>query len=574
MEKASKGVEEGFKPTVPAAEAAVPIEASTPWARRTATDHWLKLREKPRADCIDTSSTASSEGHLVSVLREEMATFMGRVDAHFERQTEILEKLRGGMPLPFQGDPSRMIRLKIDAGSECSSQPSSPLPRGSKRTSISQQILHFKTNARKAAKDEERKREEVLEESHFTFRQKVKRDLLESKYFEMFLAAVVILNVVMIGFEVEMTSWAKSSEAPIIFTYANWVFTITYSLEGMLKLIVLGPFNFCCGKEWAWNVLDTIIVLCSWADIITSLLLSDAGMVSTGQLRIMRIIRVARLLRAVRVAKMLRMFSSLKTLLVSITETLRSMFWTAVLLTLIFYGLSVCFAQSVADHCREVAMQVTGSVDAVPECTNPEMMEYWGSLGESMLTLYKSLSGGLSWHVCLRSLREASTISFFVFLVYIAFGYYVILNVVTGIFCNSAIESARLDKDVAIAVKLKQKETFMSSLRSFFQDIDNDGSDHITIVELEKAIQDREMQALFEAMDIETSDVWSLFALMDADSNGRIDIGELVDGCMRYKGMAKAMHIAKLATDISHLKAQSKGLQADLSKMLWAMRLS
>lgn len=480
-----------------------------------------------------------------------------------------------GMRLPLHADACRMIRLKFDAGSEGSSQPSSPATRHVEKSNA-QQTLTTRTNAREAAEDEERKRKEFLEEKHVnaSFRQKLKQDLLESKYFEAFLASVVILNVTMIGFEVEMTSWVKSSAAPVIFTYANWGFTITYSLEAMLKLFVLGPFSFCCGREWAWNMLDTVIVLCSWADIITSLMLSDAGMVSTGQLRIMRIIRVSRLLRAVRVAKILRMFSSLKTLLVSITETLRSMFWTSVLLTVIFYGLSVCFAQSVADHCREVAMQVTGSVDAVPECTNPEMMVYWGSLGESMLTLYKSLSGGLSWHDCLMPLREASTISFWFFLVYIAFGYYVILNVVTGIFCNSAIESARLDKDVAIAARLKQRDSFMRSLRSFFGDIDDDGSDQITIVELEKAIADKEMQALFDSMDIETSDVWSLFSLMDADSNGCIDIEELVDGCMKYKGMAKAMHIAKLATDISHLKAQSKGLQADLSKMLWAMRLS
>lgn len=219
-------------------------------------------------------------------------------------------------------------------------------------------------------------------------------------------------------------------------------------------------------------------------------------------------------------------------------------------------------------------MEVTGSVDAVPECNDPEMALYWGSMGESMLTLYKSLSGGISWHACLRSLREASTISFFFFLAYIAFGYYVILNVVTGIFCNSAIESARLDKDVAIAIKLKQRDTFVRSMKGFFRDIDDDHSDHITLLELEKAAENKQMQALFESMDIETSDVWALFSLMDSDGDGRINIEELVDGCLKYKGMAKAMHVAKLATDMSHLKAQSKRLQADLSKMMQTMHVS
>ena len=91
-----------------------------------------------------------------------------------------------------------------------------------------------------------------------------------------------------------------------------------------------------------------------------------------------------------------------------------------------------------------------------------------------MLTLFMSITGGLSWVEALEPLRDASEIAAACMLLYIFITIFAILNVVTGVlssafvsqcsalqiyineqmmqkwnqvFCNNAIESAKADKD-------------------------------------------------------------------------------------------------------------------------------
>ncbi|CAE7194956.1 unnamed protein product, partial [Symbiodinium sp. CCMP2456] len=68
------------------------------------------------------------------------------------------------------------------------------------------------------------------------------------------------------------------------------------------------------------------------------------------------------------------------------------------------------------------------------------------SVGESMLTLFLSITGGISWQDALAPLREISALAATAYLAYIIIAVFAILNVVTGVFCNMAIESARADK--------------------------------------------------------------------------------------------------------------------------------
>ena len=58
---------------------------------------------------------------------------------------------------------------------------------------------------------------------------------------------------------------------------------------------------------------------------------------------------------------------------------------------------------------------------------------YFGSLVDSMLTLFMSLAGGVSWEQALAPLREISAIWVICYVGYIAFTYFAVLNEQTSV---------------------------------------------------------------------------------------------------------------------------------------------
>lgn len=77
--------------------------------------------------------------------------------------------------------------------------------------------------------------------------------------------------------------------------------------------------------------------------------------------------------------------------------------------------------QLVSDHCRphfDVAffatlarfesIQVSGDLNAKPNCSDMELAKFWNDVPESMITLFLAITGGLSWDDAFRPLREVS----------------------------------------------------------------------------------------------------------------------------------------------------------------------
>merc|ERR1712032_1812854 len=114
-----------------------------------------------------------------------------------------------------------------------------------------------------------------------------------------------------------------------------------------------------------------------------------------------------------------------------------------------------------------------------------------GSLTISIFTLYKSITGGISWHEVVDPLENLHVAWAVLFTAFISFSYFAVLNVITGVFCNSAIATATRDPDMVI---------------------------HSLIAEKKKH--------------------------MDKDMTNVIDIDEFVLGCMRLRGAAKGIDVA------------------------------
>merc|ERR1712032_1112713 len=188
--------------------------------------------------------------------------------------------------------------------------------------------------------------------------------------------------------------------------------------------------------------------------------------------------------------------------------------------------------------------------DGVDSARHPDLeaqlLKYWGSLTISIFTLYKSITGGISWHEVVDPLENLHVAWAILFTAFISFSYFAVLNVITGVFCNSAIATATRDPDMVIHSLIAEKKKYMDNLKKLFKNVDADDSGLVTIHEFEALMTNDALQAHFAAMGIEPDDAWTLFKLIDRDKTNCIDVEEFVLGCMRMRGAAKGIDVALL----------------------------
>lgn len=177
-------------------------------------------------------------------------------------------------------------------------------------------------------------------------------------------------------------------------------------------------------------MLDLFIVLSSWWETAVELLYASSdeggGGVGLTGLRTLRIVRITRLVKLARVARILRFVMALRTLTQSIIYTLKSLIWALVLMTLIVYVFGILFVQAVDDHRKD-------PMSAMSQEEKDAADNYFGNLWLSMLSLFMSITGGVSWEQLLVPLHAVSPFWVFVFLFYVSFTIFAVLNVVTGV---------------------------------------------------------------------------------------------------------------------------------------------
>merc|ERR1719424_2083346 len=196
---------------------------------------------------------------------------------------------------------------------------------------------------------------------------------------------------------------------------------------------------------------------------------------------------------------------------------MKSLFWALILLTLIMYGYAVIFVQA-----------YVGSVDpAVTE--SEELRRFYSTIPRAIFGLFMCISGGISWVELIDPLAILHWSYVLLFISFIGFVVFAVLNVVTGVFCQNAIESASKDEEEVVAEMVKQKINFVSKMEQIFSDLEHkNGFGCITLTDFENKLQDDRAKAWFKMLDLEVNDAWTLFKLLDVDGGGLIDIEEFV----------------------------------------------
>ncbi|CAK9053178.1 Sodium channel protein type 11 subunit alpha (NaN) (Sensory neuron sodium channel 2) (Sodium channel protein type XI subunit alpha) (Voltage-gated sodium channel subunit alpha Nav1.9), partial [Durusdinium trenchii] len=264
----------------------------------------------------------------------------------------------------------------------------------------------------------------------------------------------------------------KADDIPRWFGVCNGIVVILFTLELGISLYAQGCRTFFCGRERWWNFFDLVIILLSLFESVLDFWVESTSSASQGvsasHLRFVRTVRLARALRGIRVMRLLRYVSALRTLVLSIMSSMASLMWTLILLLLLFYSFGVLFTQLVSDECRYQEIARTQQSNSVPRCEEDFGDYYWSSISMSMLTLFMSTTGGVDWEDALDPLMKISLIAVGCLVVYITITFFAIVNVITGVFVTTAMETTAADKDLMVMKQLQRKNVQVDDLKLGF----------------------------------------------------------------------------------------------------------
>ena len=152
--------------------------------------------------------------------------------------------------------------------------------------------------------------------------------------------------------------------------------------------------------------------------------LNDSDNVSAaGTGKLLKLIRMARIFRILR---MIRFFTKFRVMVTMIAGSLNHLFWLFVLLVVLMYIFAIILTQGAIIWLQANPLDSMLSAD-LEGSQRSLVKSYFGSILETMYTLYKSMLGGENWHSAADTSAKLGSGYFIVFLFYI---FFVMLSVV------------------------------------------------------------------------------------------------------------------------------------------------
>jgi len=373
-----------------------------------------------------------------------------------------------------------------------------------------------------------------------TCRQRV-LNVVRSACFEHLACCMSVLNIFFYGIEVKIQSLRHDASKDTGMKISMAFFTIYFTVELFARLFSTGH-DFYRGPDRNWNALDAVVVIVSNVEFLMTL-------IGGGRLYF-RFAQIARIMRVFRIVRAFRFLRSLKMLIYSIVSTMQQLFWTITLLLGMLYVFAIVFTEATTAY--SVIYHSNWETDEWP-CDEPSeqstdfctLQDLYGRVGTSMLTLLMAITGGMDWKDCYAPLTQVGWMTPVLFIMYLTFAYMAVLNVVTAIFCQSAVDGVADQQEIKEQRAEEKREVLMKQLLSLFKVIDEDGSGELSASEFEEGLLDPKVQIFLETLELSVQEAKILFRLLDG-GDGRIDIRDFVDGCMNLRGHARNFDVALL----------------------------
>jgi Ca2+-binding EF-hand superfamily protein len=378
--------------------------------------------------------------------------------------------------------------------------------------------------------------------------------VVTSDAFDQFMGLILVFNAGVMGAQVNWQAANLGNKSPDTYAHLDTFFCLAFVIELVCRWAVYG-FAFYTMDGWQWSWFDSLIV---GLQVFEELLLVAKGMSDGGSegdggvgidVGVLKLLKIARLLRMVR---MVRLIPELKAMVYLIMASMKSFFWTCILMLVLIYMIAV-YMTMMATECLKDNTRGEANAEDYDSVT-----KQWGSLSSSVMSLFHSISGGADWAELIGPLVNETNnqIHNIAFTMFIAFSTMVLMNLVTGVFVEGAQRLSKEDRDKEL-VKLAYKT---------FGIVDEDDSAVITWEELSLSMENRVLEEYLVAMDLSRTNAQDLFRLLDEDQSGEISIEEFVHGCMRLKGIARAADVCQILVDVQELRKELMEVAEEVRK--------
>jgi hypothetical protein len=357
--------------------------------------------------------------------------------------------------------------------------------------------------------------------------------------FDSVCAVMIILNSLLIGARTEYLT--SNDEEAGWMAVCGYLCSVFFFVELVLRLVHT-RMSFFTSENKMWNLFDLLLVIFSIADVVMAIVLDGDGAGSIGST-----MKTVKMLRIIRIFRVFRFFSELGMLAMMITESFQSLAWALVMMVLIIYVFAICFTQSTTDYL--IQKSDGGELEEI----DIKLRGYFGNLSFSTDTLIQAMLGGTSWGEFAAPVSKIGWAAYSLFYFYIFFTMFAVLNIVTGVFVDNALQATKGQREFLVEQQRVQKEKTLQEMRELFKDMDQDGSGSISASEIKECMNDPKMGGYFHMLEIEIDDSERLFSLLDDDGSGEVSIDEFFDGCLRLKGLAKSIDLYQALANIKQM---------------------
>uniref|UniRef100_A0A8B9CE95 Voltage-dependent T-type calcium channel subunit alpha-1H n=1 Tax=Anser brachyrhynchus TaxID=132585 RepID=A0A8B9CE95_9AVES len=299
--------------------------------------------------------------------------------------------------------------------------------------------------------------------------------LCTSHYLDLFITFIIGINVITMS--MEHYNQPKSLDEAL--KYCNYVFTIVFVFEAVLKLVAFGFRRFFKDR---WNQLDLAIVLLSIVGITLEEIEMNAALpINPTIIRIMRVLRIARVL------KLLKMATGMRALLDTVVQALPQVGNLGLLFMLLFFIYAA------------LGVELFGKLDCSEEnpCEGLSRHATFTNFGMAFLTLFR-VSTGDNWNGIMKdTLRECTredkhclsylpVISPVYFVTFVLIAQFVLVNVVVAVLMKHLEESNKEAKedaemDAEIELEMSRGATTSPSRRETRQSGRKDSQNLLTV---------------------------------------------------------------------------------------------
>mmetsp|Transcript_24947 Transcript_24947/g.48655 ORF Transcript_24947/g.48655 Transcript_24947/m.48655 type:complete len:751 (+) Transcript_24947:81-2333(+) len=406
--------------------------------------------------------------------------------------------------------------------------------------------------------------EQMVEDQSFLQR------LTRNTYFEHAEAVAIVLNGFFVLCETErraaLVSEDPQSEGVVkgeaVFNVFGDLFCLLFAADLVLR-IRADKWVFFRSRERLWNIFDIVVVataalesIARWHQFGTASL--TPFRIFAGKFSFLRVFRVLQIIRRTRTIRMSRFTRELNIMVYSLAGALKPLLWSVILLVAFLLVFAVFLTDgAVAAAVKALPAERSGFVELSP---------YFGSLPLAVLSLYEAMTGGVDWNDIWLPLGILDPMYRFSFLIFITFAVLSLMNVVTAVFVETAIQRSTSDGQMRVQKELDNKAEFVQNMQRVFEELDTNSSGTLTLEEFEKQMEDENVLTFLSTLELDIDQVKTLLCLLDRDQNGEVDVDEFITGCIRLKGGAKSLDMAILQYQVEWIVYNMAWLTASVQQ--------